>query len=101
MKAISMGEMISYQKNSVVSKEILRKPGGTVTVFAFDRGEGLSEHTAPFDALVYILDGEARITVAGKPCLVRRGEWILMPAFKPHGLQARKRFKMLLILIKK
>jgi len=93
-------DMASYQEHSVVSREIIRKPAGTVTVFAFDRDEGLSEHTAPFDAIVYLLEGEAEITIDKKPHLVKEGEMIIMPAHKPHGLRAMTKFKMLLIMIK-
>ncbi len=93
-------EMVNYQNDAVVSKEIIKKQTGTVTLFAFDRGQGLSEHTAPFDALVYILDGEAVITIAGTPHTVPSGGMIIMPANKPHALQAVKKFKMLLVMIK-
>jgi quercetin dioxygenase-like cupin family protein len=92
--------MAAYQDHSVVSREIIRKPAGTMTVFAFDEGEGLSEHTAPFDAAVYILEGEAQISISQKPYLVREGEMIVMPANKPHALKAVTRFKMLLVMIK-
>ncbi len=91
---------VSYQNGSIVSREVVNKKTGTVTVFAFDKGEGLSEHTAPFDALVYILDGEAKIFISGKPFLVKKNEMIIMPANKPHALKAVKKFKMLLILIR-
>jgi quercetin dioxygenase-like cupin family protein len=84
----------------VVSREIVRKDTGTVTLFAFDQGQGLSEHTAPFDALVYILDGEAKITISGNPVQVKAGEMIIMPANEPHALQAVQRFKMLLVMIR-
>ncbi len=93
-------DMAAYQDHSVVSREIIRKPAGTVSVFAFDAGEGLSEHTAPFDAMVYILEGEAEIRIEGKPHAVRAGEMIIMPAGKPHALYAVTRYKMLLIMIK-
>lgn len=96
----SIGKLINYQTGSVVSKTIIKQSGGTVTLFAFDKGEGLSEHTAPFDALVYIIDGEAEITIAGKLNSVNRGEMILMPANQPHALKAAERFKMLLVMIK-
>jgi quercetin dioxygenase-like cupin family protein len=99
-KALKLVDLTSYQKSSIVSREIINKKTGTVTVFAFDRGEGLSEHTAPFDALVYILDGEAKIFISGKPYLVKRDEIIIMPANKPHSLKAVKKFKMLLVMIK-
>ncbi|MCX5782556.1 MAG: cupin domain-containing protein [Elusimicrobia bacterium] len=99
-KAIDLCKMLRYQKGSVVSREIIRKKTGTVTLFAFDKGEGLSEHTAPFDALVYIADGEAEITIAGKKNKVEKGKFIIMPAKKPHALHAVKKFKMLLIMIR-
>ncbi|MEN6468778.1 MAG: cupin domain-containing protein [Smithella sp.] len=93
-------DMAAWQEHSVVSREIIRKPSGTITVFAFDKGEGLSEHTAPFDAVVHILEGEAEIRIDGKPYLVKAGEMIIMPAAKPHALHATARFKMLLVMIK-
>jgi len=98
--AIPLADSIEYQAGSVVSREILRKDTGTVTLFAFAQGQGLSEHTAPFDALVYILDGEAKITISGNPVAVKAGEMIIMPANKPHALQAVKQFKMLLVMIR-
>jgi quercetin dioxygenase-like cupin family protein len=99
-RAFSLGDLAAYQEHSVVSREIVRKPAGTMTVFAFDEGEGLSEHTAPFDAAVYIIEGEARITIDGKPHSVRGGEMIIMPANKPHALKAVTRYKMLLVMIR-
>lgn len=93
-------DLVGYQDGSVVSKEIIKKGTGTVTLFAFDEGQGLSEHTAPFDALVYIFDGEAEIVIADKSNLVSSGNMIIMPANKPHSLKAIKRFKMLLVMIK-
>jgi quercetin dioxygenase-like cupin family protein len=93
-------KLINYQTGSVVSKTIIKKPTGTVTLFAFDRGEGLSEHTSPFDALVYIIDGEAEITISGKVNNVKKGEMIIMPANHPHALKAKNRFKMMLVMIK-
>jgi quercetin dioxygenase-like cupin family protein len=99
-KAVKFAELATYQKGSVVSREVVNKKSGTVSVFAFDKGEGLSEHTAPFDALIYMLDGEANIYISGKKHLVKRGELIIMPANKPHSLKAAKRFKMLLIMIR-
>ena len=93
-------KLIDYQTGSVVSKTIIKKPSGTVTLFAFDKGEGLSEHTTPFDALVYLVDGEAEITIGGKVNLVRKGEMIIMPANKPHALKAKEKFKMMLVMIK-
>ncbi len=91
---------IEYQQGSVVSRVIMKKGNGNVTLFAFDEGEGLSEHTTPFDALVQILSGVAEITVGGEPFTVGPGESILMPAKIPHALQANSRFKMLLTMIK-
>ena len=92
--------LVDYQDGSVVSKEVIKKEKGSVTLFAFDKGQGLSEHTAPFDALVYILDGQAEIHIAGKAHLLKTGETIIMPANKPHALKAIDRFKMLLVMIK-
>ncbi len=99
-KVLKLADLTSYQKSSIVSREIINKKTGTVTVFAFDKGEGLSEHTAPFDALVYILDGEAKILISGKPHLVKKDEIIIIPANKPHSLKAVKKFKMFLVMIK-
>ena len=93
-------KLIDYQTASVVSKTIIKKRAGTVTLFAFDKGEGLSEHTTPFDALVYLVDGEAEITISGKVNIVKKGEMILMPANQPHALKAKSKFKMLLAMIK-
>lgn len=97
---IKLRDMAAYQEHSVVSREIIRKPTGTMTIFAFDKGEGLSEHTAPFDAAVYILEGEAEITIDKKPYSVKEGEMIIMPANKPHALKAVTKYKMLLVMIK-
>ena len=94
-------KLIDYQSGTVVSKTIVKQPTGTVTLFAFDKGEGLSEHTAPFDALVYLVDGEAEITISGKVNIVKKGEMILMPANQPHALKATSKFKMLLVMIKR
>lgn len=93
-------DLVAYQNGSVVSREIVRKDAGTVTVFAFDKGQGLSEHTAPFDALVYILDGEADISIDGKVSRAKAGDLVTMPANRPHALKAAERFKMMLIMIK-
>lgn len=92
--------LVEYQVGSVVSREIIKKPSGTITAFAFDEGQGLSEHTAPFDAIVQILEGEAEITVAGKLFRMKGGEIILLPAGQPHAIKAIKRYKMLLIMIR-
>ncbi|MCK5655244.1 MAG: cupin domain-containing protein [Candidatus Aureabacteria bacterium] len=101
MQAFRLVNTINYQDGSVVSKEIMKKEAGIVTLFAFDKGQGLSEHTSSFDALVNILDGQAEITISGKPFIVKEGEVIIMPANKPHSVQAKERFKMLLVLIKR
>jgi len=93
-------DLIAYQSGSVVSRTIIDKKTGTVTLFSFDEGQGLSEHTAPFDALVYLLDGEAEVTISGKPLRLREGEMTIMPANQPHALKAVKRFKMLLTMIR-
>ena len=102
MKAttIDLVSLLDYQKDSIVSREIVNKKTGTVTLFAFDKGQGLSEHTAPFDAVVYILDGRARITISGKPYIAEKGQMMIMPANKPHSLKAIRSFKMLLVMIK-
>jgi quercetin dioxygenase-like cupin family protein len=100
IKASSLVDLVDYQEQAVVSKTVIEKKTGTVTVFAFDQGEGLSEHTAPFDALVYVLDGEVEITISGTPVIVKQGEMIIMPADKPHALKAVKPFKMMLVMIK-
>ncbi len=95
-----MVELIAYQDGAVVSREIVSKPTGSVTLFAFDAGQGLSEHTAPFDALVHILDGEAEVTISGTPHHLTAGEMIVMPANDPHALRALTPFKMLLVMIR-
>ena len=99
-EVVRLNELIEYQEGSVVSRTLLNKETGTITLFAFDVGQGLSEHTAPFDALVYLLDGEAEIVISGKSFHLGTGEMVLMPANKPHALKAIKRFKMLLTMIK-
>ena len=99
-KNLDLEKLINYQDGAVVSREILKLPAGTLTVFAFDAGQGLSEHTAPFDATVYILDGEAEVKISGQIHIAKKGELIIMPASQPHSLKAEKRFKMLLIMIK-
>jgi quercetin dioxygenase-like cupin family protein len=92
--------LLQYQDDSVVSRVLLKHNGGSVTLFAFDKGEGLSEHTAPFDALVAVLDGEADIEIAGTNFKVRQGETLTLPANQPHAVKAGTRFKMLLIMIR-
>ncbi|KKT21390.1 MAG: Cupin 2 conserved barrel domain protein [Parcubacteria group bacterium GW2011_GWB1_43_8] len=99
-KNLDLEKLINYQDGSVVSREILKLPTGTLTVFAFDAGQGLSEHTAPYDATVYILDGEAEVKISGQIHLVKKREMIIMPAGQPHSLKAEKPFKMMLIMIK-
>ena len=99
-QAVDLAGLVEYQVGSVVSREVVKKPTGTVTVFAFDAGQGLSEHTAPFDALVHMLDGEAEITIGGKPVAAKAGDMVIMPADVPHALKAVKRFKMLLVMIR-
>lgn len=91
---------VSYAIGSVVSKTLLKKTAGNITLFSFDAGQGLSEHTAPYDAVVYILDGEADITIGGKKFTVSAGESLIMPANVPHALHAERQFKMLLIMIR-
>jgi quercetin dioxygenase-like cupin family protein len=99
-KISNLEGMVAYQDGSIVSREIIKKPTGTVTIFAFDRDQGLSEHTAPFDALVYIVEGEVEIAIAGEPHRLKAGDTIVMPGGKPHALKALTRFKMLLVMIR-
>ncbi len=99
-KALQLGELVEYQKGSVVSRTIIDKGTGTITLFSFDEGQGLSEHTAPFDAMVYLIDGEAEVTISGKEHQLTKGEMIIMPANEPHALRAIKSFKMMLVMIK-
>jgi quercetin dioxygenase-like cupin family protein len=96
----NLKEMVNYQDGSVVSREIIRKTTGTVTLFAFDTGQGLSEHTAPFDALVYIVDGDAEVTISGKAHNLKESEMLILPANQPHALRALHKFKMLLVMIR-
>jgi quercetin dioxygenase-like cupin family protein len=93
-------ECAGYQDGAVVSRVLLKRSGGSVTFFAFDTGQGLSEHTAPFDAIAHVLEGEADITISGIEVRVAAGEMVLMPAHQPHGLSARTRFKMLLTMLR-
>ncbi len=93
-------DLIDYQQKSVVSRTLIDKKTGTVTLFAFDEGQGLSEHTAPFDAMVYLLDGEAEIVISGNPLRLKQGEMTIMPANQPHALKAVHKFKMLLTMIR-
>ena len=98
-KVFKLLDLSDYQDNSIVSQTMINTKCGTVTFFAFDEGQGLSEHSAPYDALVYLLDGEAKITIEENIHILKKGEMIIMPADKPHALQAIKKFKMILILI--
>ncbi len=97
---VNVSGLSAYQEGSVVSRTIIKREKGNVTLFAFDQGQGLSEHTAPFDALAHVLEGEAEITVSGKVMLARAGEMVLMPANQPHALKAITNFKMLLTMIR-
>ncbi|MRR55075.1 MAG: cupin domain-containing protein [Deltaproteobacteria bacterium] len=99
-QALNLKDLVSYQEGSVVSKTLVDRGIGTITLFSFDAGQGLSEHTAPFDAFVQIVDGEAEVTISGEKHTVQAGEIIIMPADKPHALRAEKRFTMLLVMIR-
>ncbi len=99
-QAANPSQLMSYQPGAVVSREILKKKTGTVTLFAFDQDQGLSEHTAPFDALVYVLEGQAEISISGHPHILNGGEMIIMPAGQPHALKALQPFKMILTMIR-
>ncbi len=96
----SLFNLVSYKEGSVVSRALIKEEAGTVTLFAFDQGQGLSEHTAPFDAFVQILEGTAEITIAGKKHRISGGQFITMPANQPHSLKAVERFKMVLIMVR-
>lgn len=96
----SQADVVAYQAGAVVSRTLVKSPGGTVTAFAFDAGEGLSEHTAPFDALVLMVEGEAEISISGKPYFLREGDLLILPARQPHAVKATTRFKMFLVMIK-
>ena len=99
-KIYELSQIISYQQGSVVSRQLIKKKTGNVTIFAFDKDEGLSEHTAPFDAMVYVLDGEVKVKIADEDLFLKTGDMIVMPANIPHALFAIQQFKMLLIMIK-
>ena len=99
-KSCFPGDMVDYSSDSVVSKTILEKTAGNITLFSFDKGQGLSEHTSPYDAVVEILEGVAELTIGGKKLNVRVGELIVMPAEVPHSVLAEEKFKMLLIMIR-
>jgi quercetin dioxygenase-like cupin family protein len=97
---VKITDMVDYQSGSIVSKELIKKKTGGVTLFAFDKNERLTEHIVPFDAMVYIVDGEAEVVISGKPYTVKKDEMIIMPAGEPHSLKAVKRFKMVLTMIR-
>jgi quercetin dioxygenase-like cupin family protein len=99
-KVSNLSGLVDYQEGSVVSRTIIDKKTGTITLFAFDENQGLSEHTAPYDAMVYVLDGEVDVTISGKPVRLKQGEMTIMPANEPHALTAKTKFKMLLTMIK-
>jgi quercetin dioxygenase-like cupin family protein len=99
-KVVNMENLVEYQAGSIVSRTIIDKDTGNLTLFAFSEGQGLSEHTAPYDALAYILDGKAEVTISGKPFPLKQGEMVIMPANQPHALKAVTGFKMLLVMIK-
>ena len=99
-RVLTLADLADYQEGSIVSRVLLKQEQGNVTFFAFDQGQELSEHTAPFDALVQVLEGEAEVTIAGQPHRLQAGELIIMPADKPHALKAPRRFKMLLTMIR-
>jgi quercetin dioxygenase-like cupin family protein len=99
-EVVRLIDLVNYQEGAVVSRTLVNRGTGTVTLFAFDEGQGLSEHTAPFDALAHLLEGEAETAVSGKPLRTKAGEAVLMPANQPHSLKALSRFKMLLTMIR-
>lgn len=99
-QALKAADLVDYQEGSVVSRTIMEKGTGTLTLFAFGEGQGLSEHTAPFDALVYVLEGEAEVTISGKALHLSKDEMVIMPANEPHALKAIKKFKMMLVMIR-
>lgn len=99
-EVVRPNDLVQYQSGAVVSRTLLKRPTGTVTIFAFDEGQGLSEHTAAFDALVQILEGEAQFSITGRPFILRAGEAILLPANQPHAVTALEPFKMLLTMIR-
>jgi quercetin dioxygenase-like cupin family protein len=99
-QTVALADLVAYQPGAVVSRTLVKKSAGTVTLFAFDVGQGLSEHTAPFDAIAEILDGEAELTIGGKKVAARAGQAVLMPANVPHALSATTPFKMLLVMVR-
>ena len=99
-KAANLAGMVDYQEDSIVSRTLIDKEVGTVTLFAFDSNQSLSEHTAPFDALLHVFEGEAEVTISGKPIQLKAGMIVLLPAGKPHAVKALSQFKMILIMIR-
>ncbi len=99
-RALRLADLVTYQEGSVVSRTVVDRKVGTVTLFAFDKGQGLSEHTAPYDALVHVFDGEAQVAIAGREVRVQAGEMVIMPAHQPHSLHATTAFKMMLVMIR-
>ncbi len=99
-EATTMADAVQYQSGSIVSRELIKRETGTITLFAFDRGQGLSEHTAPFDAFVQILEGDAQVIIGGEERRVKTGQMIVMPANVPHALNAKEPFKMMLVMIR-
>lgn len=97
---LPLTEMVNYQEGSVVSRQVTKAEAGNVTLFAFDKDQGLSEHTAPFDALVHVIEGEAEVTISGTLYQLKSGDAIIMPANEPHALKAVQKFKMLLTMIR-
>ena len=99
-RVVDLAGLVDYQAGAVVSRTLIKKPTGTVTLFAFDEGQELSEHTSPFDALVAGLDGELEITISGSPLRLKAGQMVIMPADRPHALRATRRAKMMLVMIR-
>jgi quercetin dioxygenase-like cupin family protein len=99
-KVLATNELVQYQEGAIASRMIVFRKTGTLTLFAFDAGEGLSEHSAPFDAVLFVTDGEAGVSIAGKPFVLKTGEMIILPANVPHAVQAEQRFKMTLTMIR-
>ena len=99
-RVLVINDLVQYQEGAVASRMIVFKKTGTITLFAFDAGEGLSEHSAPYDAILEVTDGEAEVSIAGSKSIVRKGELIILPANKPHAVQARQRFRMTLTMIR-
>lgn len=99
-RVLDLADLVDYQQGAVVSRTLVKKATGTVTLFAFDEGQELSEHTSPFDALVQVLDGDVEITISGSPLELTAGQMVIMPAKKPHALRAARRMKMMLVMIR-